>query len=449
LFWTISVKAMRPHSILLPTFLFAAAVRLIYVATLHSDASFFAEADAGLYWSLSEHLRDAVTATDRMPLYPLFLAGCRALFGDSPRAVAIVQALLDAGTCAMIARLAMLVSRPAAIAAGILGACSATLIVYSAQMLTDTLMLFFLTAALLAAALFLQRPTLALAAAAGLAAGLALAVRPVVALLLPALAALILARTMRLDFRRAVIGAALFCVVAALPVAPTVIRNYLYFDRLALTSQSGVHLAIWIAPMLRQRQDGTPYETSVNRINAAFDAAVKRAPDAFRDPFQQSSLYIQLALAELASISPATFIKAWTEGAAANLLAPAALGDPRVRTMEKPSFFATPGQSMLERATHYFKSSSLAFTIVVIAGTAGSILSIMLGAIGFVRLCRDRAGWAALAAVPIVYFLVLTGPVVSAKYRMPMEPSLIVLAGIGLAALLGRRSVETQGGPSR
>jgi hypothetical protein len=37
--------------------------------------------------------------------------------------------------------------------------------------------------------------------------------------------------------------------------------------------------------------------------------------------------------------------------------------------------------------------------------------------------------------VPVVYFLVLTGPVVSAKYRMPMEPSLIVLAGIGLAAI--------------
>ena len=37
--------------------------------------------------------------------------------------------------------------------------------------------------------------------------------------------------------------------------------------------------------------------------------------------------------------------------------------------------------------------------------------------------------------MPVVYFLVLTGPIVSAKYRMPMEPSLIVLAGIGLAAL--------------
>jgi len=438
---------MRPHSILIPTFLFAAAVRLIYVAALHGDASFFAEADTGLYWSMSEDLRSVLlTTTDRMPLYPLFLAACRALFGASPRAVAVLQALLDAGTCAMIARLALFVSRPAGIAAGILGACSATLIVYSAQMLTDTLSLFFLTAAFLLTALFLQRPSLAMAASAGIAAGLALAVRPAVALLLPAIAVLILARTIRIDFRRAVICAALFCGVAAVPVAPTVVRNYVYFDKFALTSQSGIHLAIWIAPMLRQRQDGTPYEVSVNKMNAAFDDAVKRAPDAFRDPFQQSSLYSSLARAELASISPLTFIKAWIEAAATNLFAPAALGDPRVRTMDKPSFFATPGQSMLERTVHYFRSSSVAFAIVMISGAAGSFLSIALAAIGFALLCRERAGWAALAAVPVIYFLVLTGPVISAKYRMPMEPSLIVLAGIGLAAIwsaaASRRNVQ-------
>ena len=163
------------------------------------------------------------------------------------------------------------------------------------------------------------------------------------------MAVLILARTIRTDFRRAVISAVLFCVLTALPVTPLVVRNYVYFDRFALTSQSGLHLANWIVPLLRQRQDGTPYEVSVNKMNAAFDAAIKRAPDAFRDPFQQSSLYTSLARAELSSISPLTFIKAWTEGAATNLLAPAALGDPRVRAMEKPSFFATPGQSMLER----------------------------------------------------------------------------------------------------
>ena len=103
--------------------------------------------------------------------------------------------------------------------------------------------------------------------------------------------------------------------------------------------------------------------------------------------------------------------------------------------MEKPSFFATPGQSMLERTVNYFQSSSAAFAIVMIAGVAGSVLSIALPRSAFSCSVGERASWAALAAAPVVYFLMLSGPVASAKYRMPMEPSLIVLAGIGLAAL--------------
>ena len=116
--------------------------------------------------------------------------------------------------------------------------------------------------------------------------------------------------------------------------------------------------------------------------------------------------------------------------------------------MEKPSFFATPGRSMLERAVNYFQSSSAAFAIVMIAGVAGSVLSIALAAIGFFLLCRERASWAALAAAPVVYFLLLTGPVASAKYRMPMEPSLIVLAGIGLAALWSAAASRRNAQPS-
>lgn len=431
------MKVLRPHAILIATFLFAAAVRLLYVATLGDDASFFAEPDAAIYWTLSEHLRATLlTTTDRLPLYPVFLAACRAVFGNTPRAVAIVQALLDAGTCAMIARLALFVSRPVGIAAGVLAACSATLIVYSAQMLTDTVALFFQTAAFLAAAFCLQRPSFAKAASAGLLAGFALATRPSVALLLPAIGLIMLSSMIRIDFRRAVICLALFCVAAAAPVAPTMVRNYVYFDRFALTSQSGAHLALWIAPMLRQRQDGTPYEASVKQMSAAVDDAVKQNPEAFRNPFDQSSLMTRLALAELSSISASTFLKAWIEGAAINLFAPATLGDPRVRSMEKPSFFATPGRSMMERAALYVRSSSVAFAGAVLAGTAGSILSIALAVIGFVQLLRARTALAALAAMPVIYFLLLNGPVGSAKYRMPMEPSLIVLAAIGLAAIL-------------
>ena len=224
----------------------------------------------------------------------------------------------------------------------------------------------------IATALFIQRPALAISATAGLLAGLALAARPSVALLLPAMAAVMLFRMVTTGLRRGFIFVALFCAASILPIAPTLIRNYVHFDRVALTSQSGDHRAFWIAPMLRQRQDGTPYEATVKKMTDAFDAAVRQAPRAYANPFDRSSLKTRLARAELSSISPFTFAKAWAEGAALNLLAPAALGDPRVRAMEKPSFFATPGTSLLERALLYFKASTAAFAgIMILSAAAG------------------------------------------------------------------------------
>ena len=98
-----------------------------------------------------------------MPLYPLLLGGIRHIFGDVPRMVAILQAVIDAGTCALIAALGALISPLVGLIAGILAAFSITLIVFSTQILTETVSLFFFTLMLLAGARFLLHPTNALA----------------------------------------------------------------------------------------------------------------------------------------------------------------------------------------------------------------------------------------------------------------------------------------------
>jgi len=237
-----------------------------------------------------------------------------------------------------------------------------------------------------------------------------------------------------------------FSIFAALPIAPIILRNEIYFHTLALTSQSGEHMLIWIAPMLRQRQDGTPFEASVKENYSKFDTLVGKNPSAYFNPFARSSLMSSIAISELGSIRPATFIKAWIDGAAVNLIAPAALADPRVRLMQKPSFFGTPGRTLIERSALYLTSSSVAFASIFILSSAGSALAFILAAMGFVWLIRHRPTIAALAAIPVVYFLFINGPVGAAKYRMPMEPSLIVLAAVGVASSLPERRCLSQWG---
>src|SRR5262249_36302843 len=84
--------------------------RLVNLALLTGRDAFFAEQDAFAYWALGAALAKPhafwptlLSLTDRMPLYPLLLAGVQHAFGDVPRAVALIQAVIDAGTCALIA----------------------------------------------------------------------------------------------------------------------------------------------------------------------------------------------------------------------------------------------------------------------------------------------------------------------------------------------------------
>ena len=176
-------QAIRAHPYAL-VFVTAFLVRLANLALLKGDHSFFAESDATAYWAMGAALEKPgefwptlLSMTERMPLYPLFLAGSRAVFGDAPSAVAVLQALIDAGTCTVIAGLGALVSPLTGRIAGLLAAISPTLIIFSSQILTDTLFVFFLAVMLLAGARFLLRPAMRVALLAGAAGGLALATR--------------------------------------------------------------------------------------------------------------------------------------------------------------------------------------------------------------------------------------------------------------------------------
>src|SRR5262249_35573122 len=130
------MSAGLPAYPLLLIFTLALVVRAVNVMLLHGENAFFAEPDAMTYWALGSALakRDTfwptlVSLTDRMPLYPLFVAGVQNAFGDSPRAVAFVQSVIDAGTCALVALLGGLISRRVGVIAGILAAVSPTLII--------------------------------------------------------------------------------------------------------------------------------------------------------------------------------------------------------------------------------------------------------------------------------------------------------------------------------
>jgi Dolichyl-phosphate-mannose-protein mannosyltransferase len=434
-------------------FVFALAVRLINIALLKGDASFFAETDTLVYWLIGTELTkpDAfwptlLSMTYRMPLYPLLLAGIKGAFGEVPRAVAATQAVIDAGTCTMIAALGALLSPRVGLVAGILAALSVTLIVFSSQMVTDTLFLFFFTLMLLAGARFLLRPGNGLALFAGIAGGLSLATRPAVALLLvAALPVVFVVALRRRGFAPALIAVALYAIAAAAPIAPIWLRNVVHYGSFQLMSQTGDHLALWIVPLVTQRADGTPYRTTIERMEVLYrQRLAERGLDENSNPFQRDAVKSEVAREAMRSLPFAAYAKAWVEGMAVNLAAPALLDDPRVRALPKPSFYNTPGTTLWERARTYLFDDPGRYQVLLLAGLAAMIPILLLAAVGFVMLARMSPWAATFAAGVLAYFLLVNGPVASPKYRLPIEPVLIVLAALPLAWLLDRRRLQPE-----
>jgi hypothetical protein len=429
-------------------FVLALLVRLINLALLRGNDAFFAETDARGYWDLGASLTEPATfwtnlsvITDRMPLFPLLIAGVQSTLGDAPRAVALLHSVIDAGTCALIAALGALISPLVGLIAGILAALSVTLIVYSSQMLTDPLFLFFFTSMLLAGARFLLRPTIGLAGLAGLAGGLSFATRHAVGVLLVAAVPLVfvIAIVHRRALRTALAAALVFAIAAAAPVAPVLMRNAVQYGAFSLTSQTGDHLAFWIVPLVTQRADGTPYQASVDRMEARYRQRVaERGPGSAANPFRRSAILAEVAREEMARLPLDAYVKSWLEGMVANLAAPALLADPRVRALPKPSFYDTPGASLWERARHYLFDDPGAYQLLLILGVIGMLPFLALEAIGLVMLARTLPWAAVFAGGLLAYFLLLSGPVAAPKYRLPMEPVLIVLAALPLARLAQR-----------
>jgi hypothetical protein len=156
-------------------------------------------------------------------------------------------------------------------------------------------------------------------------------------------------------------------------------------------------------------------------------------PDA--NPFHRSAMRAEIARDEMARLPPAAFAKAWLEGMVVNLGAPALLADPRVRALPKPSFYNAPGASLWEKTRAYVFDDPGRYQLLLVAGLLATLPFLVLEAVGFVMLARTLPWAAVFAGGVLAYFLLLNGPIATAKYRMPMEPVLIVLAAIPLARL--------------
>jgi hypothetical protein len=376
-----------------------------------------------------------------MPLFTWVIAIYIFIFGKwAVLSYVMSQGILDSATCYLIYRIARTFDSGSAIPAAIASAVNPTQIVLSGFFYTDTPFVFFVALFLLASVQWLTSPTWRTAMLIGLGLGGGMLFRPVIAPWVPAFAAfLLVSAAIRRDLSAHRLGqVATVIIIISICTVPILMQNVTQYGAWALTSQSGMHLSRWIAPLVREAKDGTPwvvgYKETERRTAERFG---KESPN----PFEQSRRYREIALEELGRLGPVAITKAWLIGAAINLAAPAIILSPPISHLPRTGFYATHGRTMMEKIKKFlFSSDSALYAWVLLVGIAGVAIARMLEFIGVVELIRvDANRWILLLfAGWCLYILVANGPIASPKYRLPIEPVLMVLTGVGAKALIQR-----------
>jgi len=430
----------------LSIFFAAMAVRLINLVISDFSPDAMLLEDAALYWTTATSgqtfLDNAYLAifsqTERMPGYFLFLAAITGIFGENFMPILVIQSFIDSVTCVFIAAMGRYIYPKHYWIFGLLAAIWPNLIIHSGLILSDSLFIFFFVWFLLSFTGFLHKPMILTAVATGAALGLATLIRPTtqfIILLTPVLLPLILIIS-KMKIREAIFNSFVIFAVSVVCVAPLVIINGAKYHSFALTSQNGTHLQNWVASEVVILRDGIGREEAVKLLQAKNERALAAlSPSQQNNPFVHSEKQVETALHEIVATPTHIIVKSWLQGAVINLAAPALMIDKRIRQLPHISFASDTRGDLFSRAWEFISGSSSIYVTALIASGAGSIIVSLFQFFGFFVQLRVNLMLAVLSALTVAYFLIINGPVGSPKYRLPIEPILIIWLGCALLSL--------------
>jgi 4-amino-4-deoxy-L-arabinose transferase-like glycosyltransferase len=415
-------------------FFLALLVRVGY-AFLFVEPEYLFTEDQTLYIKLAQQFPDSGflgLTPERMPGYPLFIASIYSIFGEVMWNVILIQILLDSISCIMIATIAHLLFDKGFWIAGVLSSINLNMVILSSTFLPDTLFLFLFILFLFSFSQYLQNKNIRWFFLLTLFISLATLVRPSSYYLLPIL--LIGLVGWRLWERDTVIKisklVALYLLVVGTLLGSIHQRNYQQYGSIAFASNTGPHLLNWVVPAVYQYSGQGSYQEGqkLAREKLAFvlqNDHLERLPS---NPFASSSYQANVGKELLFEFGFMNILKAWVVGSTINLLAPSVAYAPALRAMEHPSFYETEGSGIVDKLLQYIKNSSgLLYLSILAVGTIISIIFTILSLLGLFKIFSSVSLVTTTSLILLVcYFLAITGPIIGVKYRLPMEPILLL-----------------------
>ena len=432
----------------------AVCIRLAYQEGMNAfGGSYNNGSDSNKYLSVAETLVDTGkfgtkqeegTVTDapsRLPLYEYFLAAIFKLsHSKNLRIVVSVQSILDFFSIIAIGLIALSISSRLVLPSAILAAIAPNFIVQTSYILQESLFLVFFTWGLCAMlwALRSRKPAWLLVAA-GLLLGFGLITRLALAYYGFFIAPLLFYAFMRradVSVLRSAALSILPLLSMSLVAAPIVFSNYQTYGYAQLSSQTGSVLLNWTYACL-----ATPVPCAgrkgllpeLNQIQEArFNGSVARTQTRSRflrfKPGLQSKRFA-LPLWQVAFSTAYGMTKTLTQSGFYEVLS---------QFRQPTSFFGSiRGANFAERLVAFITSNSrnyfMLMWFVAQLCLIGSRLVQLYGIYIGIRKSEIRSA-VVLLGFTALYFIALIGPILSPRYRIPAEPTLIIFFALGYIA---------------
>jgi 4-amino-4-deoxy-L-arabinose transferase-like glycosyltransferase len=437
-----ALRWLRAKAILIGLFLLLTVLALRVLPSIviyaHPDRALGGDSPAYLgladvLYSTGRYVDPGNNAMDlaRPPGYPAFLAIMQAVGLDRLGDIVIVQLLMGGVVCLLlflVCREAW--SREAGLVAALIYALNPNSVLWATSIYSDTLFTLLVMSAGAALWRLYASGRAGWAILAGLTLGIATLTRPIglAMILLWSLAVAGMALARRMTWRRAIILAALFSVCAAVVVVPWAYRNKATHGVFAVSTIDTFNLGYYQASSALARGAGITIDEARARVMRS-DLPVAEARARYlgviaQYPREYLAIHLQGTLVLLTEVGQpciarlvgehyrfaGILVALREEGprAAASALG-AALRDPTGAW-----FFLVPAVSM-----------------AVLYGTYG----LGLWGIGKLTLGQRKIAWLALlCSLTVLALVLIPGPVGNDRFRLPTEPFLCVLAGIGATA---------------
>ena len=421
-------------------FLLAFLIRFINLLFLDLNINNYIVEDQKFYWEWS--LKSAYLPwselsaeflSERMPGTFWYFAFLQWLTNENLFLILMIQSLVDSFTCVLIFSCTGLINKKYELFAGFFAACSPTMVVISSQILSDTIFLFIFSCSLYFLLRFIRMKNsiyflFLCALFLGMSAFIRAANFPLIFLSLPIIFLIIISKNF--SNKKSLICLSFFFLIALLPVSNRLFNNIIHNDTFSLTSQAGSHIAYWMIPGILSVSEGMDRSSSLKYVKSRINKEGGLKGNSYLD----SKIMLEVSKDIILGQSIYHLSYAWLKASALNIVSSSILLDSRVRNLEHPSF--SDAKNIKHWVTSLLlKEKNLLYGKVLLIISIISIFTGLTFIIGFFYFTKENLIMSIISFFIILYFSLITGPVISPKYFLPFLPIIIYFQSIALERL--------------